>query len=317
MTAEQFLMALRRFISRKGTPKEIILDNASQFKLTKTTIDKAWQRVVMDEDVHSYTANQNIKWKFIVEFAPWVDGFYERLVGMVKSSLRKAIGRTYLTQTQFTTFTTESEVIINSRPLVYIDGDINSTNAIAPMHFLSLNPKIGTPSPTEDLSYDDPDYKPKKETSDELLQICKKGQVHLNNLWKIWRDEYLLSLRERFKNQIKTTNTLSKLYPKIGQIVHIKENLPRGAWKLGKIIKLIESEDGEIRAATLLPTRNTVNRPINLLYPLETAPVSDELNSDPLPHEQIQQEENGLNIKQVSERPSTYQQCKITKIYRK
>ena len=119
---------------------------------------------------------------------------------------------------------------------------------------------------------------------DGLLQIWKKGQVHLNNLWKIWRDEYLLSLRERFKNQIKTTNTLSKLYPKIGQIVHIKENLPRGAWKLGKIIKLIESEDGEIRATTLLlTTRNTVNRPINLLYPLETAPVSDELNSDALP----------------------------------
>ena len=139
---------------------------------------------------------------------------------------------------------------------------------------------------------------------DGLLQIWKKRQVHLNNLWKIWRDEYLLSLRERFKNQIKTTNTLSKLYPKIGQIVHIKENLPRGAWKLGKIIKLIESEDGEIRAATLLlPTRSTVNRPINLLYPLETAPVSDELNSDPLPQEQIQQEENGVNIKQVSERP--------------
>ena len=160
MTGEQFLMALRRFISRRGAPKEIILDNAPQFKLAKTTIDEAWQRVVMDEDVHSYTANQNIKWKFIVEFAPWVGGFYERLVGMVKSSLRKAIGRTYLTQTQFTTFTTESEVIINSRPLVYIDGDINSTNAIAPMHFLSLNPKIGTPSPTEDLSYDDPDYKP-------------------------------------------------------------------------------------------------------------------------------------------------------------
>ena len=52
-------------------------------------------------------------------------GFYERLVGMVKSSLIKAIGRTYLTQTQFTTFTTESEGIINWRPLVYIDDDIN------------------------------------------------------------------------------------------------------------------------------------------------------------------------------------------------
>ena len=94
MTAEQFLMTLRWFISRRGTPKEIILDNAPQFKLTKTTIDKAWQKAVTDENVHSYTANQNIKWKFIVEFAPGMGGFYERLVEMVKSSLRKALGRT-------------------------------------------------------------------------------------------------------------------------------------------------------------------------------------------------------------------------------
>ena len=77
---------------------------------------------------------------------------------------------------------------------------------------------------------------------------------------KIWRNKYLVSLRERFKNHIKATNTLSKLHPKIGQIVYLKENLPRGAWKLGTIIKLIESEDGKIIVATLLlPTMNTLN----------------------------------------------------------
>ena len=48
-------------MSRRGTPKEIKLDNTIQFNLTKTSIDKAWQRVVTDEDVHSYTANHNIK----------------------------------------------------------------------------------------------------------------------------------------------------------------------------------------------------------------------------------------------------------------
>ena len=91
---------------------------------------------------------------------------------MVKSSLRKAIGRNYPTEAQFTTFTSESEEIINSRPLEYNDDDINLTNAMALMHFLSLNPKIGTASPIEDLSYNDPDYLPKKGTSDEeLLQI--------------------------------------------------------------------------------------------------------------------------------------------------
>ena len=75
MIPEQFLMALRRSLSRRGTPKEIILGNEPQFKLTKTTIDKALQKVVRDEDVHSYTANQNINGRVIVEFTPWMGGF--------------------------------------------------------------------------------------------------------------------------------------------------------------------------------------------------------------------------------------------------
>ena len=48
--------------------------------------------------------NTNKKWRFIVKFAPWMSGFYERLLGMVNSSLRKTIGSTHLTDTQFTTF---------------------------------------------------------------------------------------------------------------------------------------------------------------------------------------------------------------------
>ena len=46
MTAEQFLLALRRFIARRGKPTQIILDSAPQFKLAKTAIDKAWKQTV-------------------------------------------------------------------------------------------------------------------------------------------------------------------------------------------------------------------------------------------------------------------------------
>ena len=41
VTAEQFLLALRRFIARRGKPTQIKLDNAPQFKLAKNVIDKA------------------------------------------------------------------------------------------------------------------------------------------------------------------------------------------------------------------------------------------------------------------------------------
>ncbi len=38
ISVEQFLLCHRRFISRCGKPKEIISDNASQFKLAKSTV---------------------------------------------------------------------------------------------------------------------------------------------------------------------------------------------------------------------------------------------------------------------------------------
>ena len=46
LTPEEFLMALRRFITRRGNPGEIISDNAAQFKLSKSTTDVAWQKVI-------------------------------------------------------------------------------------------------------------------------------------------------------------------------------------------------------------------------------------------------------------------------------
>ena len=45
-----------------------------------------------------------------------------------------------------------------------------------------------------------------------------------------------------------------------------------------------------------------MNRPINPLYLLETVSINGDLNNDPLPQEKIQQKENDVNVKQVTER---------------
>ena len=66
-------------------------------------MDKLWRQILTDDDTVSYAANENIKWTFIVVLASWMGGFhyYERLVGVVKRSLRKAIGKVCLTMNNF------------------------------------------------------------------------------------------------------------------------------------------------------------------------------------------------------------------------
>ena len=46
MTAEQFLSALCRFITRRGKPDQIILDNAPNLKATNNAIDMAWEKIL-------------------------------------------------------------------------------------------------------------------------------------------------------------------------------------------------------------------------------------------------------------------------------
>ena len=45
----------------------------------------------MNDEVGDYLFKQGNHWKLIGELAPWVGGFYERLVGLTKQVLRKTV----------------------------------------------------------------------------------------------------------------------------------------------------------------------------------------------------------------------------------
>ena len=80
----------------------------------------------------------------------------------------------------------------------------------------------------------------------------------------------LIEPRERSTLKLKPPRIEANETPQIGDIVQLKEDLPTGSWKLGKIVEMITSNDGNIRAAkVLLSTKNIVNCPLNLLYSLE------------------------------------------------
>ncbi len=278
LSAADFLHAIRRFISRRGKPVEIISDNATQFKLSKNILEKLWDQLKTDKDVQSYISSQGINWKFIVQLAPWMGGFYERLVGLVKFTLRKILFKGSLSTQGLTTIITECESVLNSRPLVYVGEDISDGLSLTPSHFLMMNTSNGMPILAKDL---DPEFLQKMSLEKNLLEKWKESQNYLTRLWKVWSDQYMLSLRERYQSSMRNMGKLGKQFPSKGDIVLLKDNLPRGTWKLGQIVDLPVSKDGQVRSAKVqLPSKKTLNRPMNLLIPLECASPPD----DPVPN---------------------------------
>jgi len=145
MSTSTFLNCFRRFIACKGTPKQIICDNAPNFKSASEVTNLVWKNIITAENVQSYSSSVGITWVFIVELAPWMGGLYERMVGLVKRALRKTIGKRLLTYDQFNTVVKEAESVVNSRHLIFVGDDINSTIVITPQNFTCLNPFTGIP----------------------------------------------------------------------------------------------------------------------------------------------------------------------------
>ena len=74
MTAAEFLLCFRRFISERGSPVEIISDNALQFKTAGSSLSSVWKKVKYSPDVQQYISTRGITWTFIVEMAHrWAD----------------------------------------------------------------------------------------------------------------------------------------------------------------------------------------------------------------------------------------------------
>ena len=125
-----------------------------------------------------------------------------------------------------------------------------------------------------------PTYVPAKiSPKGTLLNTWKKGENLLEAFWKLWRDNHQLSLRERSQINLKSLRVETKEILSKGDIVQIKANVPRGSWKIGKIIELLPNSEGKLSAAkVILATKTTANQPLNLLYPIECESIVNDTN---------------------------------------
>ena len=249
-SSTRYIRALRRFVARRGKPRIMLSDNATNFSSKET---------------QSFLVNHNIIWQPTISNAPWYGGMYERLIKVVKRCLKKVLKGAKLSLDELNTIVIEVEGIVNNRPLTYIDNE-DFNEPITPNHLI-IGQRLSTLDDQQFLADEDITIpNPKR-----VHQRLKHKQKVLEDFRKRWKKEYLLELRD-FRSNKKGEN---KQQISVDDVVIIEDDGPRLLWRLGRITKLIESKDGEYRAAKVLVTGSKklteLERPIRKLYPLELA----------------------------------------------
>ena len=155
LSTEIFLQAFRRFVSRKSLPCLMISDNASTFESAAEEISKLFN----SQELLEALSTRGVRWQFIPKRAPWYGGFWERLIGMTKTVVRKVLGRSFITLEALQTLIVEIEAVLNDRPLTYQSSDIIDPEPLTPSHLLYGRRITTLPySVTEDEELTDPTY---------------------------------------------------------------------------------------------------------------------------------------------------------------
>lgn len=190
ISSKTFLQSLRRFIASNGCLKLIICDNAPTFKAFSEAQMK--EIATTDQyDVLDYCAQQRIQFKFIPALSPWQGGFYERMIGIFKSSLKHAVNNRILHLDDLRTLSKESETICNSRPLIYVGEQLDFI-PLRPIDFIRPFSRLSTPHFLDDHV----EWKPAYSTRESLIKDWRQSLQLLDSFWNRWSSEYLTSLRE-------------------------------------------------------------------------------------------------------------------------
>ena len=194
-------------------------------------------------------------------------------MGVVKRNLKKVIGRATLNASELYTILVEAEAVVNSRPLTYLYADIDDGTALTPSQFLCGRRLTSLPNVRSEHE-EDPDFS--NVTKNDLNKNVDAHEKLLSSLWKTWKHEYLVNLREYHDTNSKRTQGSGS--PKVGDIVLLKDQLPRCQWQLCRIKSLISGRDSNVRAAKVRsPGGHTYNRPLQHLFSLE---IQDYSNKD-------------------------------------
>uniref|UniRef100_A0A1B0CTR4 Putative pao retrotransposon peptidase n=1 Tax=Lutzomyia longipalpis TaxID=7200 RepID=A0A1B0CTR4_LUTLO len=241
LTADSCIMALRRFMSRRGTPKTIFSDNGTNFHGANNELAVSIKEVE-DQQMKEFAESRGVEWKFNPPASPHMGGPWERLVRTVKTALKKTLSSTVPTPELLGTVLIEVENIVNSRPLCVIsDDDVMLT----PNHLLLQRSSTLLPPG----QFNEKDLLLKKQ--------WRASQYMADVFWKAWLKYYAPILSQRPKWWDKQREA------EVGDLVVVPgEREERNTWVRGRITKVYKGKDNTVRVVDVQTKQGTYTRPV-------------------------------------------------------
>ncbi|XP_051172885.1 uncharacterized protein LOC127289150 [Leptopilina boulardi] len=258
LDTDSMLMALRRMMARRGSPKRIYSDNGTNFRGASEELKKAVRELDKNEILRQSSA-EKIEWHFIPPASPHMGGCWERLIGSVKRTLAVTLKERAPREEVLQTLLAEAEYSINSRPLTYVSDDPSDLRSLTPNDFLGVQPG------TVRLTHGPPCLSPSVTGAETLRRQWRYSQCLTDQFWKRWIKEYLPSINRRAKWHRERPDL------QVNDLVVIwDENAPRNQWKRGRVTTVYPGRDGRVRVADVLTATGILKRSAAKLCVLET-----------------------------------------------
>ncbi len=264
---DSFILALRRFIGRRGHVRSIRSDNGGNFVGADNEMKKAMGE--MDHQrIRDYLLSEHCDWEWVDwEFNPasasHMGGVWERQIRTVRSVLSSLLVEhaPRLNDESLRTLLVEVEAIVNSRPLSVETLSDDTIEPLCPNSLLTMKTKVVLPPPGVFQRTD---------------VYCRKRwravQYIANEFWVRWRKEYLMGLQERQKWNTARPNL------EVGDVVLlVDEDTKRNMWPMGRIQDVFPGDDGLVRKVNVKVSGSVVSlsRPVTKVVLLLKCPCQE------------------------------------------
>ena len=259
LDTDSFILALRRFLARRGQIKEIRSDNGTNF----TSGEKELSEVINNwnqDKIHGHLLQKHITWKFMINppYGSHYGGVWERRIRSIRGILRVLLKEQVVDDEGLQTLLCEVEALLNGKK---VSDGARHLHALSPNHLLLTQSNQPLPP--------------------EVFHKCSKRrwrqvQYLVDIFWKRWIREYIPILQKRQKWLQPKRNVA------VGDLVLLTDSsMPRNMWLMGKVVKIVPDKRGLVRRVQVRTKSSVLERPIDkLVLLLETDSVDEDSVDD-------------------------------------